>query len=76
MKHQPRVDPVVTELLGGVKTHAGDDGIAGSLVLALSGVVNSAGPSLGASSKANCLDLVIVAFTEDHDGSYSVRLRN
>ncbi|KAH9915889.1 armadillo-type protein [Fomitopsis serialis] len=45
MRSQPRVDPVITELVTGAKSS--DDAIAGSLVLALARVVKNAGSNIG-----------------------------
>jgi hypothetical protein len=66
MKNQPRVDPVVTELIGGV--HASEEGIAASLVLALANVVESAGEHVGEQARDACVEVVNDAFKEIHDG--------
>ncbi|KAL4249154.1 TOG domain-containing protein [Abortiporus biennis] len=68
MKSQPRVDPVVTELITGVKNN--EDGIAGSLVLALSFVVQNADKNMGANAVEACVELVFDAFKESHDEYY------
>ncbi|KAI0060576.1 ARM repeat-containing protein [Artomyces pyxidatus] len=68
MKNQPRVDPVVTELITGAKTN--DEGIAASLVLALSNVIQSAGPNVGEKAREAAAELVADAFKEIHDDSY------
>ncbi|KAL0955554.1 hypothetical protein HGRIS_001793 [Hohenbuehelia grisea] len=69
MRHQPRVDPVVTELIASVK--AGDDGIASSLILALAHVVKNASANVGEKAREACVELVADAFTESHDEYYS-----
>lgn len=66
MRSQPRVDPVITELIGGVKSS--EDVIAASLVLALSQVVRNAGTNLGDKARESCVELVSDAFKEAHDG--------
>lgn len=66
MKHQPRVDPVVTELITGAKSN--DDTVAGSFVLALSHVIKSAGTNVGEKAREASLELVSDAFKELHDG--------
>ncbi|KAI0262196.1 ARM repeat-containing protein [Gloeopeniophorella convolvens] len=68
MKHQPRVDPVVTELIAGAKSS--EDGTAGSLVLALSYVIKSAGANVGEKAREASADLVSDAFKESHDEYY------
>ncbi|KAJ6607520.1 armadillo-type protein [Mycena sp. CBHHK59/15] len=69
MRNQPRVDPVVTELISGVK--ANDDGIASSLILALSNVVKNAAQNLGEKARESCVELVMDAFRESHDDNYA-----
>ena len=66
MKHQPRVDPVVTELIAGAKSN--DDAVASSFVLALSHVIKSAGTNVGEKAREASLELVSDAFKELHDG--------
>lgn len=65
MKNQPRVDPVVTELLGGCKTN--EEGIASSLVHALAYVVRSAGNNVGEKAREACVEFVADAFKESHE---------
>ncbi|KAF8216432.1 ARM repeat-containing protein [Mycena galopus ATCC 62051] len=69
MRSQPRVDPVVTELVTGVKSN--DDGIASSLILALSNVVKSASQHLGEKARESCVELAGDAFRESHDENYA-----
>lgn len=66
MKHQPRVDPVVVELIAGVKVN--DDAISSSLVLALAKVVRNASQNLGEKAREACLELVADSFKTHHDG--------
>lgn len=68
MKNQPRVDPVVTELLTGAKSN--DDAIASSLILSLARVVRSAKANVGEKSRETCVELVSDAFKESHDDNY------
>lgn len=69
MKSQPRVDPVVTELITGTK--ANDNSIAASLALALSYVIKSGANNVGEKARESALELVADAFKEKHDGEYS-----
>ncbi|KAI5891871.1 ARM repeat-containing protein [Schizophyllum commune H4-8] len=69
MKHQPRVDPVVTELIAGVK--ASDDPIGASLVLALAETVKSAGPSVGDKMREAIVELVSDALRDTHDDHFA-----
>ena len=66
MKNQPRVDPVVTELVTGAKSN--EDDIAASLLLALARVVRSAGSNVGEKARESCVELVSEAFKEQHEG--------
>ncbi|KDQ56445.1 hypothetical protein JAAARDRAFT_36597 [Jaapia argillacea MUCL 33604] len=68
MKNQPRVDPVVTELLAGARTS--EDAIAASLVGALAGVMRSGGDNVGAKAKEGCVELIEDAFKESHEEPY------
>ncbi|CDO72622.1 hypothetical protein BN946_scf184985.g41 [Trametes cinnabarina] len=68
MKNQPRVDPVVTELLTGARSN--EDAIAASLLLALARVVRSAGSNVGDKAREACADLIIETFKEQHEESY------
>ncbi|THU98405.1 ARM repeat-containing protein [Dendrothele bispora CBS 962.96] len=69
MRNQPRVDPVVTELIGGIK--GGEDGIASSLILALANVVEGAQNNVGEKAREQCVEVVSDAFKEPHDESYA-----
>ncbi|KAF9232421.1 armadillo-type protein [Melanogaster broomeanus] len=70
MCSQPRVDPVVTELIG--STHGSKEEIAASFVLALSYVVRSASVHGGIGDKVGetCVELVHEAFCESHEDHY------
>jgi hypothetical protein len=68
MKHQLRVDPVVTELIAGAKSN--NDAVAGSFVLALSYVIKCARESVGEKAREASLELVSDAFKELHDGYF------
>ncbi|KAJ7334076.1 armadillo-type protein [Mycena albidolilacea] len=69
MRSQPRVDPVVTELVTGIKSN--DNGIASSLILALSNVVKSASQHLGEKARESCVELATDAFRESHSENYA-----
>ena len=66
MRSQPRVDPVITELITGARGN--DDVIASSLVFALAHVVRSAGTNAGEKARESCAELVADAFKESHEG--------
>ena len=66
MRNQPRVDPVITELIGGTKNN--EDSIAGSFVLALANAVQNGGPNVGEKAKESCVELIFDAFKERHEG--------
>lgn len=66
MKHQPRVDPVVTELIGGVR--GADNDIAPSIVLALAAVCKSAGKNIGEGVRGGVVELVEEAFMGGRNG--------
>lgn len=66
MKNQPRVDPVVTELLTGVKNN--EDVIAASLIQALAYVVKNADSNIGEKAREACVELVSDAFKDVHEG--------
>ncbi|KAK4684697.1 hypothetical protein P7C73_g5471, partial [Tremellales sp. Uapishka_1] len=69
MKHQPRVDPLITELIGGIR--AGDSDIAPSMATALAAVCNSAGKNIGPPAKASILELIEEAFTAGKGETYN-----
>ncbi|KAG5725284.1 Translational activator gcn1 [Termitomyces sp. T112] len=69
MRHQPRVDPVITELITGVKGNG--EAIASSLVRALATVVRSASKNIGEQARELCVELVMDAFKEIHGETYT-----
>lgn len=69
MKHQPRVDPLITELIGGVRSAEKD--IAPSVVNALAAVCSSAGKNIGEAAKGAIIELVEEAFMENRNESYN-----
>ncbi len=70
MRSQPRVDPVVTELIAGAKTN--DDAIGASHITALAFVVKNAGESMGEKSREACVELVDETFKEAHNGTFQI----
>lgn len=66
MKSQPRVDPVVTELVAGVKSS--DEAIAASHIKALAKVVKNAGENVGDKGRSMCIELIEEAYKESHEG--------
>lgn len=66
MKHQMRVDPVVTELITGIKAH--DESIGSSLVHALASVVKNGSQNIGERAREACVELVAEAFRDDPSG--------
>ncbi|TFK68469.1 ARM repeat-containing protein, partial [Pluteus cervinus] len=69
MKNQPRVDPVVTELISGVKSS--EEAIASSLVHALAKVIKAGSTNVGEKAREACVELVADAFRETHDEYYA-----
>ncbi|KAH7883448.1 armadillo-type protein [Phlebopus sp. FC_14] len=76
MRSQPRVDPVVTELIGGAR--GSEEEVAASFVLALSRVVQSAGihGGIGEKVRETCVELVHEAFRESHEDHYIQAMAN
>lgn len=70
MKSQPRVDPLIIELVTGAKNN--EDSIAASLVLSLAYVIRSVGENVGEKARESCVELVSDAFRENHEGKYPV----
>ncbi|KAG2084815.1 armadillo-type protein [Suillus discolor] len=70
MHSQPRVDPVVMELIAGARSS--EEEIAASFVLALSNIVKSSSAHGGIGDKAreSCIELVHDAFRESHEDHY------
>ncbi|WVR05268.1 hypothetical protein IAU60_002280 [Kwoniella sp. DSM 27419] len=69
MKHQPRVDPLITELIGGVRS--GDSDIAPSMANALAAVCKTAGKNIGAGAKGQIIELVEEAFMAGAKENYN-----
>ena len=67
MKNQPRVDPVVVELISGVKGGE-DEAITSSLVNALANVIKNASKNVGEKAREACVELVADAFRGSHTG--------
>ncbi|KAH7908270.1 armadillo-type protein [Hygrophoropsis aurantiaca] len=70
MRNQPRVDPVITELVSGAR--GSEEEIAASFVMALSQVVRSASVHGGIGDKVRdaCVELASEAFKETRDDHY------
>ncbi|KAK7051190.1 translational activator of GCN4 [Paramarasmius palmivorus] len=62
MRNQPRVDPVVTELVGGIKTS--EDVISASLTIALARVIEGAGNNVGDKAREAAVEVLSDAFRE------------
>lgn len=71
MRSQPRVDPVITELITGARSS--EEEISASFILALSNVVKSSSAHIGIGDKAreSCIELVNDAFREIHEGQFA-----
>lgn len=66
MKHQLRVDPLITELIGAVRSN--EEAVAGSVASALAGVVTSARQNVSEASCDTLLQLVSDSFSDPHEG--------
>lgn len=66
MQNQPRVDPVITELITGAR--GSEDNIATSFILALANVMESASQNVGDKARESCVELVSDVFRESHSG--------
>ncbi|KAG2015263.1 translational activator GCN1 [Coprinopsis cinerea AmutBmut pab1-1] len=72
MRHQPRVDPVITELITSVKANVdGDETVTASLVLALAFVVEQGRANVGEKAREACIELVSEAFRGVHHEKFS-----
>ena len=69
MKHQPRVDPLVTELVGLARSSEKD--VQPSVVSALGAVCQSAAKNIGPAAKAQIVELVEEAFSAGRGESYN-----
>ncbi|GAA6024607.1 hypothetical protein JCM11491_006044 [Sporobolomyces phaffii] len=72
MVHQPRVDPLVTELVNLASTEAGE--VRDATVNALAHVVRSGGQHLSPQSVASVVDLVSEAFAESPKEAYATAI--
>lgn len=70
MRHQPRVDPVITELITSINS-SGDESVTASLLLALAYVVGSARANVGEKARESCIDVASEAFRGVHNGQFS-----
>lgn len=68
MRNQPRVDPVVTELVTAVRSN--EESIASSFVLALTYVLQNGAQNVGDKAAEAAVEVVADAFTETHGGKY------
>jgi len=68
MRNQPRVDPVITELIGGARNN--EESIAGSFVLALANSVQNGSSNVGEKARESCIELISDAFKERHEEPY------
>ena len=66
MRNQPRVDPVIAELITGVR--GSDDSISTSYVYALGNVAKNASHNVGEKAWESCIEIVSEAFREAHSG--------
>ncbi|ORX39844.1 regulation of translational elongation-related protein [Kockovaella imperatae] len=72
MKHQTRVDPLITELITGIK--ASEKDVAASMVAALGAVCQSAGKNLGEAARASIVDLIEDGFLQSPSETYSMAI--
>ncbi|RPA79656.1 ARM repeat-containing protein [Ascobolus immersus RN42] len=66
----PRIDPLITELVTGAKTH--DAGVKGAMIKALYEVISKAGQNMGDASKQSILALVD-SIVDDSDDNMDVQ---
>lgn len=64
MLHQPRVDPIITELTNLVSTESGSSDIRDSIVNGLAAVISSGGANVSESSKEVVLEVLGEAFAD------------
>ena len=74
MKHQPRVDPLVTELVGLVRTSEKE--VQPSVLNALGAVCASAGKNISGPIKSNVVEMVEEAFGEGRSETYNKSVGN
>lgn len=73
MQHQPRVDPLVTELVNLVASEEGD--MRDSVVNGLAATVASGGKNMSEASVSSVVDIISEAFAESPKGASSLFLR-
>ena len=69
MQHQPRVDPLITELTNLIASESGD--VRDAVVGALANVVVSGGANLSEASMSAVVDVMSEAFSESNKGKPS-----
>ena len=72
MRNQPRVDPVVTELITGAR--GSEDAIGTSYAQALANVLKNASQNIGDKVRESCIELVSDSFREPSSGMFSLVL--
>ncbi|GAA5901674.1 hypothetical protein JCM8208_001574 [Rhodotorula glutinis] len=72
MRHQPRVDPLVTELVNLVASEEGD--VRDSVVNGLAATVASGGSNMGEASVSAVVDIISEAFAESPKESYATAI--
>ncbi|GAA6038663.1 hypothetical protein JCM8097_009472 [Rhodosporidiobolus ruineniae] len=72
MQHQPRVDPLITELTNAVATEEGD--VRDSVVNGLAATVASAGKHASEASISSVVDIISEAFAESPKESYATAI--
>ena len=72
MQHQPRVDPLITELTNMVSTESGE--VRDAVVGALANVVVSGGANLSEASLSAVIDVLSEAFSESNKGTHQFLL--
>ncbi|GAA6002609.1 hypothetical protein JCM10207_007591 [Rhodosporidiobolus poonsookiae] len=72
MQHQPRVDPLITELTNLVATEEGD--VRDSVVNGLAATVSSGGKNMGEGSVSAVVDIISEAFAETPKESYATAI--
>jgi hypothetical protein len=71
MKHQARVDPVITELVTTIHS-CEEDSIATNLIHALALVVFNARANVGEKTRESCIEIITAAFKSLHGGASTV----
>ena len=68
MKNQPRVDPVIAELIIGAR--GSEDSVSDGYIYALANVVRNASQNVGEKAWESCIEIVSEAFREVHSGAF------